>query len=92
MHNAFSIIELTVSDLLHQSRDLMGGILLCHALPYLLDLVLIIGMVRIVESEKVELRVASFVETNAIFKLGTWEWKKWCVCVRKEGGGERERD
>ena len=67
----------------------MGGILLCHALPYLLDLVLIVSMVRIMESEKVELGVASFVETNAIFKLRTWEWKKWCVC--EEGGRGRER-
>ena len=58
--------------LLHQCRDLLCGILLSHALPNLFDLVLIVSVVGIMEGKEVELWVPGLIETNTIFKLGTW--------------------
>lgn len=43
--------------------------LLSHTLLYLCDLVPVVGMVRIVGLQKVELCVPSLIDTYAIFKL-----------------------
>ena len=55
----------------HIAKLLSSHLLLNHPLSYLLDLVLIVGMVGVMPIQEIELRVASFIQLDPLLKLRT---------------------